>query len=60
MVVEIAFKDQNTRKFVFFHMLIFNLLCHMCELSYRVKSGQSMHHHAKNFVGTNPRHYSVL
>ena len=39
MVVESAFKDQNTRKLVSFHMLVSNLLCRVCERSYRAKSG---------------------
>ena len=39
MVVESAFKNQNARELVSFHMLVSNLLCQVCERSYRVKSG---------------------
>ena len=37
--MESAFKDQNRRKLVSFHMLVSNMLWHVCERSYRTKSG---------------------
>ena len=39
MEVESAFRDQKTRKLVSFNILVSNLLCHVCERSYRAKSG---------------------
>ena len=39
MFVKTVFKDQNRQKLVSFHMLVSNLLCHVCERSYRAKSG---------------------
>ena len=48
MVVESSFKDQNTRKLVFFiYVQIFNLHCCICELSNWAKSKQIMRHHAR-------------
>ena len=41
------------------HFLVF-ILCRVCKRNYLANSGQTMHHHAKIFVETNPRHYSVL
>jgi hypothetical protein len=60
MVVESSFKYQIRELFISFHMQVSNILCHVCERSYRSINRQMLCVHARFVARKNLRHLSVL